>query len=337
MRNLKNNLTTSGKGSTNIQSKRTKGFGYQVLGFGSGVSGPTSIVATGGSPACGVESGDYKYHTFTGPGTFCVSSIAPTCAENVVSYMVIAGGGGGGSCMGGGGGAGGFREYKNSCDSYTASPLNGNPCGTAITVTATGYPITVGGAGGAGTGGSKDSTRGGNSVFSCITSAGGGAFNIDACNTGMPGGSAAGATHRGSGGTGNTPPTTPPQGNDGGGGNNGYAGAGGGGAGGAGTSSTPAGNPGSTGGPGGSGIATSITASSVTRAGGGGGGAFVADPGGAAGSGCAGAGAPTSGTGGAASANTGSGGGGGTFIHNPAPGTGGAGGSGIVVIRYKFQ
>ena len=46
---------------------------------------------------------------------------------------------------GGGGGAGGFREYKNSCDPYTASPLNGNPCGTAITVSVQGYPIEVGG------------------------------------------------------------------------------------------------------------------------------------------------------------------------------------------------
>ena len=36
MRDLKNNLTTSGKGSTNIQARRIKGFGHQVLGFGSG-------------------------------------------------------------------------------------------------------------------------------------------------------------------------------------------------------------------------------------------------------------------------------------------------------------
>ena len=36
MRDLKNNHITYGKGSTNIQSKRTKSFGYQILGFGSG-------------------------------------------------------------------------------------------------------------------------------------------------------------------------------------------------------------------------------------------------------------------------------------------------------------
>ena len=40
MRDLKNNLTTSGKGSTNIQSRRGKSFGYQVLGFGSGGENP---------------------------------------------------------------------------------------------------------------------------------------------------------------------------------------------------------------------------------------------------------------------------------------------------------
>ena len=65
--------------------------------------------------------------------------------------MVVAGGGGGGSgYQFGGGGGGGFREYKSPVTPYTASPLDGNPGGTAITVTATGFPITVGGGGGGG-------------------------------------------------------------------------------------------------------------------------------------------------------------------------------------------
>ena len=48
MRDLKNKLT-SGKNVRNTQTRRTKSFGYQVLGFGSG--GPTAkfITATGGS------------------------------------------------------------------------------------------------------------------------------------------------------------------------------------------------------------------------------------------------------------------------------------------------
>ena len=99
-----------------------------------------------------------------------------------VSYLVVAGGGGSGvDCAGGGGGAGGFREYKGPLDTYTASPLNGNPGGTAITVTATGFPITVG-AGGIGAkgpsapspGAGQPGTVGSPSVFSTVTSTGGG-------------------------------------------------------------------------------------------------------------------------------------------------------------------
>ena len=114
-------------------------FGYQVLGFGAGGAGENFVTASGGTES---TSGDYKIHTFTGPGTFAVSQVADDAANNVVSYVVVAGGGGSGNF--GGGGAGGFREYKSSVDSYTASPLDGNPGGTAITVSATNYPITVG-------------------------------------------------------------------------------------------------------------------------------------------------------------------------------------------------
>ena len=51
-----------------------------------------------------------------------------------------------GGGYGGGGGAGGFRASSGTTSvvPYTASPLTGNPV-AAITVTATGYPITVGG------------------------------------------------------------------------------------------------------------------------------------------------------------------------------------------------
>ena len=56
-------------------------------------------------------SGNCKIHTFTGPGTFCVSQISGNADNNKVSYVVVAGGGGGGGRDGGGGGgAGGFRE-----------------------------------------------------------------------------------------------------------------------------------------------------------------------------------------------------------------------------------
>ena len=39
---------------------KTKNFGYQVLGFGSGGGGEKFIVATGGTET---TSGDYKIHT----------------------------------------------------------------------------------------------------------------------------------------------------------------------------------------------------------------------------------------------------------------------------------
>jgi hypothetical protein len=121
MRDLKNKLTSS-KNTKNTQSRRGKSFGYQVLGFGAGGAVSPFIKATGGTITC---SGDYRIHTFTGPGTFTVSNTSSTPANNTVSYMVVAGGGGVGCSGGGGGGggAGGFREYKSSVDCYSASHL----------------------------------------------------------------------------------------------------------------------------------------------------------------------------------------------------------------------
>ena len=168
MRDLKNKLTP-GKNTKNIQNKKAKSFGYQILGFGSGGGGPAFVVATGGTIT---ESGDFKIHTFTSPGTFEV-----TCAgSETVDYMVIAGGGGGASGSnnegGGGGGAGGFRESSGAASGcYTASPLGA--CVAASPVTAQSYPITVG-AGGSGASGSNNPNEtgsvGSNSVFSSITS-----------------------------------------------------------------------------------------------------------------------------------------------------------------------
>ncbi len=86
---------------------------------------PAFITATGGTVTC---CGDYKIHTFTGPGTFTVCSAGNSLGSNTVSYVVVAGGGAGGrgasdsGNAAGGGGAGGFREGYNP-GSYTASPL----------------------------------------------------------------------------------------------------------------------------------------------------------------------------------------------------------------------
>jgi hypothetical protein len=50
------------------------------------------IVATGGTIS---TCGDYKIHTFTGPGTFTVSCVGNPAGSDSVDYLVVAGGGGG--------------------------------------------------------------------------------------------------------------------------------------------------------------------------------------------------------------------------------------------------
>jgi len=290
------------------------------------------ITATGGTIT---TCGDYKIHTFTGDGCFALTA-GTSAPNNKVSYVVVAGGGGSPYQQGGGGGAGGFREGKCSSDPYADSPLD---AGTAITVTSQTYPIAVGGGGAGGTpGNSNTSAPGAVSTFSTITSTGGGnGAPSGPYPGGAPGGSGGGAGENqpGPGSNGNQPPVSPPQGNPGGTGQpNQGGGGGGGGAGAAGGAAI---------GAGGNGRATSITGSPVTRAGGGGGGGYPSapTPGGAGGSGGGGAGGSvpnahpgpgaTSGT--AGTVNTGGGGGSGSWPTT----TGGSGGSGIVILRYKFQ
>ena len=151
--------------------------------------------------------GNYKIATFVNPGCFTVNSISGVPANNVVDYMVV-GGGGGSQC--GGGGAGGVRmSAGTSTGCYTVSPLGTVPSPvTGLTMSAQGYPITVGG-GGNGPPGTSDGIA---SSFDSITSAGGGhASNLAV----TAGGSGAGAYNPGlaTGGAGNTPATVPPQGN----------------------------------------------------------------------------------------------------------------------------
>ena len=339
-------LTTKGQSVTFVYIDGTQGW-VNVLDSTSNVRGNEFVVATGGSIT---TSGNDKIHTFTGPGTFTVCCASPSAANNLVSYMVIAGGGGGGGDYGAGGGAGGFRETKSPVTPYTASPLDGycTP-GNRVTVSATAYPITVGGGG---TKGTRDTagTDGANSIFSSITSAGGGKGGMQVPTTpsslnGSPGGSGGGAAYGPSTvGSGNTPPVTPPQGNNGGAGHptnaGGHAGGGGGGAGAVGQSA-PACNDA---GDGGNGVTTSISATPTAYAGGGGGaggGSPFPQPYayGSGGSGGGGAGAidsppwPNS-KGEAGGVNTGGGGGGGNLA-NPTS-CGGQGGSGIVIIRYRY-
>ena len=326
-------ITTNGDSTTLIYVDGTKGW-TSILDNTTTQYGAAYITATGGTITC---CGNYKIHTFTSDGTFCVS--AGTGPLAVVDYLVVAGGGSGGTRYTGGGGGGGYRESHCATVSgcYTASPL-ATP--TSLPVSVQAYTITVGG-GGSGVScatGDESGNRGNSSVFSTITSTGGGGGQgqTPGTNPNIPGGSGGGGSYGpGIFGAGNTPPVSPPQGNNGGTGNPGgsaspYAVGGGGGAGAAASAA-----PGPASGTGGAGSATSISGSSVTYAGGGGGGAT--SQGATAGSGGAGGGtgggtSPGSTTT-AGTANTGGGSGGGYG----STGNSGAGGSGIVIIRYKFQ
>jgi len=261
------------------------------------------VAASGGSESI---SGDYKIHTFTGPGTLTVSCAGNDAGSNEVSYLIVAGGGGGCgfglSGAGGGGGGGGFREGSDG--SYTDSPL----ATTALPVSVQGYPITVGGGGSGGSKPSAGSPQGGNSVFASIVSTGGGrggGHPNSGGTDGEPGGSGGGGTGPGGPpGAGNTPAVSPPQGNPGGpGGGSNNGGGGGGATGGGGVSG------------GGTGGTTQINGSSITKSTGGNGWTSTTGP------------KPP------APANSGDGGEGARGDNAVA----GSGGSGIVIIRYKFQ
>jgi hypothetical protein len=333
-------LNTEGQSVTLIYADDTQGW-VNVQDSTSNVRGNPFIVATGGTIT---TSGNFKIHTFTGPGTFTVSNVGsgtPT-APALVDYLVVAGGGGSGGGEGtGGGGGGGYRESPGTASGcYSVSPRGAAPA-VSLPVSVQAYPITVGAGG---TAGPQETTApggvGGTSTFSSITSTGGGGGGGGGggVGNGLNGGSGGGGGGRrqncGVRGTGNTPPVNPAQGSDGGSSINASsppcvdAGGGGGGA-------VAAGTEGSTnqGGNGGTGATSSINGTPTGRAGGGGAGSQGGgSPPGAAGSASQGGGAGGN-PGVAGSTNTGGGGGG---ISMPGS-AGTAGGSGIVIIRYKFQ
>ena len=243
------------------------------------------IAATGGTIT---TAGDYKIHTFTSSGTFTPTTV-PTSAA-YVQYLVVAGGGaaGRGYHWGGGGGAGGMREGY-------------------LEVSAQGYSITVGAGGVFGTNGGQ----GGNSIFSSITSTGGGAGQSgheQGGQTATTGGSGGGAVGTGAAGIAG-------QGFAGGTGTGGLNPHGGGGGGASEAGSTDAIMDG------GDGRESSISGSSVVYAGGGAGRREDQANG-------------TGGTGGGGSAANGTdglGGGGGSASGNTN------GGSGVVIIKYRYQ
>jgi hypothetical protein len=313
------------------------------------VSAFTGAVATGGSVS---TQGDYKVHTFTTSGTFTVTDAG---SEGTVEHLTVAGGGGGGKYnRGGGGGSGGYLAGTTAVTATTYNIVVGGG-GSVVNV------VTVGGTLPKTSGWSATSNHGNDSSFSTNIAVGGGEGGAA---WGWSGGSGGGKGED-SGGAAATWPTQSPKavgdarttsgqstiGQGNGGGNSNWTNpvgtsGGGGGAGAAGANAASY-----TGGVGGVGTANSISGSSVYYAGGGGGGvgrgSNMSTQGTAGGGGNGGGGigaggashetqsytAPTAG-----SANTGGGGGGSGY--NGATGYTGncmAGGSGIVIIKYKFQ
>ena len=252
-----------------------------------------------------------------GTGTITFNGISK------ISILVVGGGGAGGKDTGGGGGGGGVIALSN------------------ISVTSgTAYTITVG-AGGTVT--ENKGNNGGNSVFGVYTAIGGGGGADAVLNTSTPSGGCGGGgsslSNNLTGGIATQGTTNGNNGYNGGNGaNNGTSISGGGGGGGAGgigsnakTTSTPYG------GNGGIGYSSNITGTATFYAGGGGGGTWIPNggngspsTGGTGGGGAGGAGSLSAVAG---TPNTGGGGGGGGFNDRGLPG---AGGSGIVIIRYFF-
>ena len=275
--------------------------------------------SVGAKATGGIISSDanYFYHTFAASGTF-----TPT-QSLTADYLVVAGGGGGGSNTGtngtgaGGGGAGGFR-------STVTATGGGGSLESPLSLSATNYTVTIGAGGAGSTSSTVRGTNGGSSVFSTVTSIGGGGGGSTSSpeTAGATGGSGGGA-----GATTGTPGSRTSNQGFAGGATGGSQGGGGGGASAVGgTAVFPlAGN-------GGNGQTTSISGFSNTYAGGGGGGSRTSDANRAyGGTGGGGNGGYVSGAAANAIANTGSGGGGAgttTYVN------GGAGGSGIVIVRY---
>jgi hypothetical protein len=323
------NLNVEGQAATFVYVDATEGWINVQNAEDTEVGQAPFISACGGTET---TCGDFKIHTFTGPGTFTVTEKGSPVGSTTLEYIVVAGGGGGNGPSGntkGGAGAGGFRFASPSLApaTYPGKPLAA-PAGLTAVVQA--YPVVVG------AGGPNSPSPGSDSTFSTITSAGGGGSN----GSGGSGGGANGGSLNSPGGTGNTPPVSPPQGNNGG------------------TSAISSPDHASGGGGGAIAVGTNGRQPAPDKSGNGGDGAgiptafgsngescgsfrYYAGGGGAAGSspvsldegigGLGGGGNGSQATGGAGTANTGGGGGSG------GSGPGNSGGSGIVVIRYKFQ
>lgn len=273
---------SSGRWTVNDVAERKYGFLRHEFLVGAG--GPT--------PGTYVNSGNgktYEYLSFTATEDM---SVAFLNYESPVDYLIIGGGGGGA------GGAGGYVEGSVDLDfgTYTIE-IGAGGAGSGSDTSA--FGITGLGGGGGGQEGGSGGGAGGNDIVGAFP------YGKDATQPTSQWGGYGNRGGNGAQSNGNNISLRP--------------GGGGGGAGGAGGNALGQYNGGQdVPGPGGSGRASSITGTSVTRAGGGGG-SSPYGPNASGGSGGGGGGG-----GGNGATNTGSGGG----------SNGGQGGSGLVVIAY---
>jgi hypothetical protein len=308
------NLISTSNPITDIQIDAVYGAGLFQIGSTFYLYGISSAPNSASPKATGgivYQDATYWYHTFLSSGT-----LIPSDSLTNVDYLVVAGGGSGGSHEAGGGGAGGLRSTVE----YTGG---GGTLESKISLSSgVTYTVAVG-AGAAGTSaGTAAGNDGGSSSISgsgltTITSTGGGGGGGGTDRNGHTGGSG-GGSHNASG-TAGARTASPVQGNNGGG--PGGAGGGGGGAGAA----------GNTNGLGGIGALIpqfaniTYTGDRNYYASGGNAGygpGFASPGGGSIGANIA--------PGNNAMANTG--GGGGAIVNAQAPS--GAGGSGLVIVRY---
>jgi hypothetical protein len=294
-----------------VQASTTEGvinrqFSLQVV--------PEPFSATGGTVT---TVGGYRYHTFNSSGSFVTAG----ATSSDVEYLCVAGGGSGGG-YGGGGGAGGAIDSNQT---FSAGVT---------------YTVTIGSGGAAfanhtqqGNDGTSSSISG--TGISTVSSTGGGGGGTASSN-GKSGGSGGGGGYNSAGGAG-----TAGQGNAGANAFNNsdpYASGGGGGKGGAGNTNSGA----NVAGAGGTGI--NWKSLGTFYAGGGGGGVAggsgytqngVLGAGGSGGGGSGQWGGYTAAT--AGGNNTGGGGGGGGYNGSISQSLTGAGGSGVVILRYLFS
>ena len=284
--------------------------------YGLAAVGTTPVIAPKATGGNITSDGTYWYHTFLSTGTF-----TPLQGLTCDALVIAGGGGGGGPNVGGGGGAGGYL--------YSASQ----------SLAVGSYTCTVGAGGAGNTSINGTGTKGVNSQFGSITASVGGGGGSSSLNSSgaLPGNGASGGSGGGAGnyktavggaatsGQGFAGGNSDPNDTSGGGGGAGAVGANG-----SGTNNASAGGAGS------NAQSAFATATSTGVSG------YYAGGGASGGGSAAGriltrsAGGGGNGTAGQESgvANTGSGGVGFTYNGGATTYPAGAGGSGIIIIRY---